>query len=308
MTVLAALSKSKMVAVLIGPDWLSCVNAAGTRRLDVPTDLVRHEIATAIREGKSVVPVLFGGARMPTADELPEDIAALARETPVELGDNLPFTQGMTRLYDRLRRPIGLRHYPLLTYAAMAAMALWGATWLIYRRHIEAVTMYLLSLRPSWPLTVQPQTAELVLPYLLASDPNAVKIVETMAATATLATVALFLVAAALMCSARQIRWLIGVSGLLALGSIPLLGVIAAYFGLLPATLSFSPVGVAITFAPLDWLRLSAACAPLLLAVLACYFWRSEGRPLRVAPLAPVDDKAPIEAKVSVLAAEPTAR
>lgn len=307
MIVLAALSKSNSVAVLIGPDWLSCVNAAAMRRLDIPTDLARHEIATALREGKPVVPVLFGGARMPTADELPEDIAALARETPVEIGDNLTFTQDMARLYDRLRRPIGLRQYPPLMYAAMATMALWGATWLTYRRHIQAVTVYLLSLRPSWNLTVPHQRAELVLPYLLASDPNAVKAIEIMAAIATLMTVALFLVAAALMCLAGQMRWLIGVSGLLTLGSVPLLGVIAAYYGLLPATLSLSQVGATITFAPLDWLRLSAACAPLLLAVLTRYFWRSKGRPLHVAPPTPVDG-APIEAEVGVLAVQRPAR
>ena len=63
---------------LIGPNWLDSKDAAGKRRLDDPGDIVRLEIATALKRNIPVTPVLLQGASMPTEQVLPEDLKELA--------------------------------------------------------------------------------------------------------------------------------------------------------------------------------------------------------------------------------------
>ena len=67
------LAKSDVVLVVIGPRWLTATDPNGRRRLDDPDDLTRLEVAAALRRGIRVVPVLVGGAAMPSGEELPED-------------------------------------------------------------------------------------------------------------------------------------------------------------------------------------------------------------------------------------------
>src|SRR5262249_23026310 len=54
-------------------------------RLDDPNDFVRIEIASALKQGKRVIPVLVHDARMPRPDELPEAIRPLASRNAVRL-------------------------------------------------------------------------------------------------------------------------------------------------------------------------------------------------------------------------------
>ena len=83
-----ALAACNVVLVLIGPNWLRAENAAGLRRLDDENDFVRLEVARALpRTDLKVIPVLVGGARMPRAEELPADLAALTRRHAFELSD-----------------------------------------------------------------------------------------------------------------------------------------------------------------------------------------------------------------------------
>jgi len=71
--------------VVIGKQWLAA-SKDGERRLDDPKDFVRLEIAAALKRRRwskirgelRVIPVLVDGAEMPTAEELPEDLADLA--------------------------------------------------------------------------------------------------------------------------------------------------------------------------------------------------------------------------------------
>ncbi|MBK7493360.1 MAG: toll/interleukin-1 receptor domain-containing protein [Nitrosomonas sp.] len=52
--------------VLIGPRWLDIAEANGQRRLDDPDDWVRLEIAALLERGIRVIPVLVGGATLPS--------------------------------------------------------------------------------------------------------------------------------------------------------------------------------------------------------------------------------------------------
>lgn len=72
--------------VIIGPAWLT-VSRNGIRRLDEPEDFVRMEIEAGLASGKMLLPVLVGGAAMPTEKELPLAIRALARRQSFMLTD-----------------------------------------------------------------------------------------------------------------------------------------------------------------------------------------------------------------------------
>ena len=74
-----------VLLAVIGKSWLGLVDAEGKRRLDSPNDFVRIEIASALRLGKRVVPVLVNDAHMPAADALPEPLKPLARRNAVRL-------------------------------------------------------------------------------------------------------------------------------------------------------------------------------------------------------------------------------
>ena len=82
-----ALTKCEALLVLIGPDWLTCTRSDGTRRLDVPDDWVRNEVATALERDIKVVPVLFGGTAVPRPADLPENLQPLCRRQCMEVTD-----------------------------------------------------------------------------------------------------------------------------------------------------------------------------------------------------------------------------
>jgi hypothetical protein len=74
-----------IVLAVIGKGWLDARDATGARRLDDPDDFVRIEIASALDQGKRVIPVLVGGAPMPSPEDLPEALRALSRRNAVRL-------------------------------------------------------------------------------------------------------------------------------------------------------------------------------------------------------------------------------
>lgn len=82
-----AIGSCRVLLVIIGRDWTSGSVQVNRQRLDDPNDFVRVEIAAALSRGVVVVPVLVEEGRMPTAAELPENIARLARIQAIELRD-----------------------------------------------------------------------------------------------------------------------------------------------------------------------------------------------------------------------------
>jgi hypothetical protein len=74
-----------VLLAVIGKGWIDARDAAGNRRLDDPDDFVRIEIASALNQGKRVIPVLVGEAHMPRPDQLPEAIRPLASRNAVRL-------------------------------------------------------------------------------------------------------------------------------------------------------------------------------------------------------------------------------
>jgi hypothetical protein len=82
-----AVGSCDVLLVLIGRNWLSA-DSQGRRRIEDPQDFIRREVATALTRNIPVMPVLLQGARMPTADELPQDLKALARRQAIELSES----------------------------------------------------------------------------------------------------------------------------------------------------------------------------------------------------------------------------
>ena len=94
-----------VLLAVIGPRWLVAADTkTAKRRLDDPDDLVRQEIATALRRRIRVVPVLVGGATLPSVEELPEDLRELVRRNACELSDTR-WDYDVQQLARRLRPP-----------------------------------------------------------------------------------------------------------------------------------------------------------------------------------------------------------
>ncbi len=106
----AALTGSAVCLVLIGRRWESITLPDGKRRLEDPTDFVRLEVAAAIREGLTVIPVLVEGALPPSPASLPEELRALSRRQAIELSSerwNYDVGRLVLVLDEILAQPIG---------------------------------------------------------------------------------------------------------------------------------------------------------------------------------------------------------
>ncbi|HKO85770.1 MAG TPA: toll/interleukin-1 receptor domain-containing protein, partial [Actinomycetota bacterium] len=82
-----ALDGSDAVLVMIGPGWLTAATPQGARRLFEADDYVRLEVGGALRRNVRVVPVLVGGASLPAAAELPNELKGLDQRQAVVLHD-----------------------------------------------------------------------------------------------------------------------------------------------------------------------------------------------------------------------------
>jgi hypothetical protein len=80
-----SVANCSVLLAIIGQEWLDMRDAGGRRGLDDPNDFVRIELASALHRDISVIPVLVRGAKMPLADQLPDDLRDLAFRNAVEI-------------------------------------------------------------------------------------------------------------------------------------------------------------------------------------------------------------------------------
>ena len=99
----AAIRECEVMLVLIGPYWLK--NVTGRRRLDDPGDVLRLEVTDALGGDITVIPVLLGGAKMPSAEDLPDSVKPLSRRHAVEITDSR-WNYDVGQLIERLRELI----------------------------------------------------------------------------------------------------------------------------------------------------------------------------------------------------------
>lgn len=104
--ILEQVSRSCVLIVVIGPHWLSIKDEDGSRKLEEPRDILRAEIATALKREIPIIPVFVHGATMPQEEELPEDIRSLVGWQGIDL-HHKHWREGVERLIKELDRIMG---------------------------------------------------------------------------------------------------------------------------------------------------------------------------------------------------------
>lgn len=131
-----------VLLAIIGPNWQG--GNIGQSRLHGDIDYVGVEIGTALARGAiAVIPVLVDGARMPTAEQLPDSLKALTRRNGIELR-NTQFGSDAERLVSAINAATS----PERTAAPGLALMALGVV-------VLAATVGLLG----WPLTRPISTA-----------------------------------------------------------------------------------------------------------------------------------------------------
>ena len=97
-----ALNSCVALLAVIGPRWLDA-----KERMDDPDDYIRLEIGTALERDILVVPVLVGGAEVPTTDDLPAALDELAGRQVHEITDKR-WDYDVRMLTDELEKLPGL--------------------------------------------------------------------------------------------------------------------------------------------------------------------------------------------------------
>jgi hypothetical protein len=134
-----------VMLVLIGPKWLPVTDEMGRRRLDNPQDFVRIEIESALRLGKTVIPVLVGNTEMPRADALPETLKSLTRLQAVVLAERRfgADAQGLIKqLENTLKEETPIRRRLLQLGAPICLVAIAGASWLFLFLYDESIRTF----------------------------------------------------------------------------------------------------------------------------------------------------------------------
>src|SRR5262245_21843861 len=119
------LKNSKVMVVVIGPRWLSLLTNGKDKRSN-GSDYVRMEVASALERKLPIIPVLVGGAAMPAAKDLPEDLQPLAfRQAFAIRHDSFP--RDMSGLEQELRRIVGSRILAKVILATVTVALIMGA-------------------------------------------------------------------------------------------------------------------------------------------------------------------------------------
>lgn len=121
-----ALQQCDVALVIIGPNWATARDTEGRPRLDQENDWVRTETGLVLNRKIRVIPVLVGGATLPRAEDLPEDLRSLTRRQAREIrssswdSDVALLTKQIKQILDeRRKRPVWL-------YAAVPAVVVIG--------------------------------------------------------------------------------------------------------------------------------------------------------------------------------------
>jgi hypothetical protein len=103
-----AVASCDVLIALVGPNWAAATNpATGKRRLLEENDFTRLEVGSALSRGVRVIPVLVGGASMPSRGDLPDDLKSLCDRQNVELSDRA-WDDGCRGLADVLARVLSI--------------------------------------------------------------------------------------------------------------------------------------------------------------------------------------------------------
>jgi TIR domain len=89
--------RCNFVLAVIGPQWMSASGPNG-RRLEDKGDFVRVEIESALARDIPVIPILVGGASLPSDTELPPSLGAITFRNGIRVRPDPDFHRDMDRL------------------------------------------------------------------------------------------------------------------------------------------------------------------------------------------------------------------
>jgi tetratricopeptide (TPR) repeat protein len=117
-TIEQILARCSHVLVVIGPHWREILDARAHRQDE---DYVLHEVATALKQKKTVVPVFVGGAGPASLSALPDTLADLTFHQAMELRD-ASFNEDCDRLAKKLQLAPAFRGNLMLALPAAAVV------------------------------------------------------------------------------------------------------------------------------------------------------------------------------------------
>jgi hypothetical protein len=118
-----ALQTTDVVLVVIGRRWLGSAKP-GNRRIHDAEDPVRIEVETALRRGISVIPVLVGDTKMPTAAQLPKTLKDFVFRNAVRVDSGQDFEHHTERLLRAMDRTLERSGHDSSAPAAFATSAI----------------------------------------------------------------------------------------------------------------------------------------------------------------------------------------
>jgi hypothetical protein len=131
-----ALQECDVALVIIGPNWASAEDENGRRRLDQEDDWVRTETAMVLNRKIRVIPVLVGGARVPRAEDLPEELRSLTKRQAREIrstswdSDVALLTHHLKEIVQPARRRAAARRSALAAAVLLAAGVVAGGVYI----------------------------------------------------------------------------------------------------------------------------------------------------------------------------------
>lgn len=148
----------QVLVAVIGSTWLEVLK----ERLQRPdTDWVRTEIAIALQRNIPVIPLLVGGASMPGADELPDDLKSLAKRNAPQARPDPDFHNDMDRLIQRLEEIVSQPDQPLSPLQKAKLAALEKRQQVLLAKFQAASNQMNMSLSEADKVTLQEQLAAL---------------------------------------------------------------------------------------------------------------------------------------------------
>jgi TIR domain len=101
----SVLSTSDALIAIVGPRWIDG-GAGPNHGIHLETDFVRIEVEAALKRKIPVIPVLVGGSRMPTRDQLPEPLQPFVFRNGTSIDSGLNFRNDVNRLIRSLEETL----------------------------------------------------------------------------------------------------------------------------------------------------------------------------------------------------------
>jgi len=132
-----AVGACDILIAVIGPQWSTISDENGQRRLEHDGDFIRLEVATALERNIPVIPMLVGGAKMPAAEDLPDNLKSLSVRNALSVTNERwdydigRLVKAMDRVVDDGHGPELLRNPKLWASVAAVAVVAAGAYWFL---------------------------------------------------------------------------------------------------------------------------------------------------------------------------------